>query len=164
MFICISGKCYIVHKNGRQERVIDAHKGAVMKTKWNHDGTSLLTSGEDGQLKIWSRSGMLRSTHAQAESPIYAAVWSPFSSGVLYSSGKIMTIQPFGSNSKVTKHSHHSIQLGLVIYFCLFTDYSVDSSRQCRAVCGLVPGLKSNRQRWRRLPLQNLGFSRSAAV
>ena len=72
-----------------------------MKTKWNHDGTSLMTSGEDGQLKIWSRSGMLRSTHAQTESPIYAAVWSPFSSGVLYSSGKTLTIQPFGSNSKV---------------------------------------------------------------
>lgn len=90
-----------MHKSGRTERVIDAHKGAVMNTKWNHDGTSLLTSGEDGQLKIWSRSGMLRSTHTQTDSPIYSAVWSPFSTGVLYSSGKVMTIQSFSANSKV---------------------------------------------------------------
>lgn len=72
-----------------------------MNAKWNHDGTSLLTSGEDGQLKIWSRSGMLRSTHTQADSPIYSAVWSPFSTGVLYSSGKVMTIQSFATHSKV---------------------------------------------------------------
>jgi intraflagellar transport protein 80 len=65
------------------------------------NSTSLLTSGEDGQLKIWSRSGMLRSTHTQADSPIYSAVWSPFSTGVLYSSGKVMTIQSFATHSKV---------------------------------------------------------------
>ena len=94
-----------MHKSGRTERVIDAHKGAVMNCKWNHDGTSLLTSGEDGQLKIWSRSGMLRSTHTQAESQIYSAVWSPFSTGVLYSSGKIMTIQSFSANSKVSDNN-----------------------------------------------------------
>ena len=90
-----------MHKSGRAERIIEAHKGAVLKSRWNHDGTSLLTCGEDGLLKIWSRSGMLRSTHAQADSPVYAAAWSPFSTGVLYSAGKIMTIQPFAANSKV---------------------------------------------------------------
>lgn len=92
-----------MHKSGRTERVIDAHKGAVMSAKWNGDGTSLLTCGEDGALKIWSRSGMLRSTHAQADSPIYSAVWSPFSTGVLYSSGKVLTVQPFAANSKVDR-------------------------------------------------------------
>lgn len=102
-----------MHKTGRTERVIDAHKGAVMNAKWNHDGTSLLTSGEDGQLKIWSRSGMLRSTHTQRDSPIYSAVWSPFSTGVLYSSGKTITIQYFAANSKVRKIfiEHHKKML-----------------------------------------------------
>ena len=96
------GKCFIIHKSGRTERVIDAHKGAVLNVKWNHDGTGLLTSGEDGLLKIWSRSGMLRSTHAQTDSPIYSAVWSPFSSSILYSYGKVLTVQPFTStNDKV---------------------------------------------------------------
>ena len=90
-----------------------------MKTKWNHDGTSLMTSGEDGQLKIWSRSGMLRNTHAQTEAPIYAAVWSPFSSGVLYSSGKTLTIQPFGSNTKVFQPSL-TVYFLLLLFNCLF--------------------------------------------
>ena len=31
----------------------------------NISGNSLVTAGEDGQVKIWSRSGMLRSTLAQ---------------------------------------------------------------------------------------------------
>ena len=101
--VCLLGKCFIVHKSGRTERVIDAHKGAVLKVKWNHDGTGLLTSGEDGSLKIWSRSGMLRSTLTQTDSPIYSAAWSPFSQNILYCHGKIMTIQPFTStNNKVT--------------------------------------------------------------
>ena len=121
-----------MHKSGRTERIIDALKGAVMNAKWNHDGTSLLTSGEDGQLKIWSRSGMLRSTHTQADSPIYSAVWSPFSTGVLYSSGKVMTIQSFATHSKVCEKKIYISQefLFLKIYKinCIYsTDSAVES-------------------------------------
>lgn len=39
--------------------------GAVTALKWSYDGTSLLTAGEDGVLKVWSRNGMLRSTLLQ---------------------------------------------------------------------------------------------------
>ena len=41
-----------------------------------------LTGGEDGAVKIWSRSGMLRSTLVQSASPVYALAWSPDSSQV----------------------------------------------------------------------------------
>jgi intraflagellar transport protein 80 len=99
----MTGRCLIVHKSGRTERTIDAHKGSVLATRWNHDGTSLLTCGEDGSLKVWSRSGMLRSTHVQSESPIYAAAWSPFSTSILYTNGKNVAIQPFSAGSKVTR-------------------------------------------------------------
>lgn len=123
-----------MHKSGRTERIIDAHKGAVMNAKWNHDGTSLLTSGEDGQLKIWSRSGMLRSTHTQADSPIYSAVWSPFSTGVLYSSGKVMTIQSFATHSKVCEKKIYISQEFLFLkryqINCIYlTDSAVESPR-----------------------------------
>ena len=38
----------------------------ISKHKYsNISGNSLVTAGEDGQVKIWSRSGMLRSTLAQ---------------------------------------------------------------------------------------------------
>ena len=59
------GKFYIISKNGKIEKTGDAHKGACISIRWSYDGTMLLTSGEDGQVKLWSKSGMLRSTLAQ---------------------------------------------------------------------------------------------------
>ena len=47
------------------EKSVDAHRGAVLAGRWSYDGTAMATAGEDGQVKIWSRSGMLRSTLAQ---------------------------------------------------------------------------------------------------
>lgn len=59
------GKFYMISRSGRIEKVVDAHKGATLTAKWSHDGSSLLTTGEDGAVKIWSRAGMLRSTLSQ---------------------------------------------------------------------------------------------------
>ena len=36
-----------------------------------------MTGGEDGAVKIWSKSGMLRSTLATNNSPVYCVSWSP---------------------------------------------------------------------------------------
>ena len=47
-------------------------------------GTALVTAGEDGLVKVWSRSGMLRSTLATQATPIYTAVWSPDSDQVRF--------------------------------------------------------------------------------
>ena len=52
-------------KNGKFERNVEAHKGACICCKWSSDGTMLATGGEDGQIKLWSKSGNLRSTLAQ---------------------------------------------------------------------------------------------------
>uniref|UniRef100_A0AAR2IHX4 Intraflagellar transport 80 homolog (Chlamydomonas) n=1 Tax=Pygocentrus nattereri TaxID=42514 RepID=A0AAR2IHX4_PYGNA len=59
------GKFHLVSKMGRIEKSVEAHRGAVLAGRWNYDGTALITAGEDGQIKIWSKSGMLRSTLAQ---------------------------------------------------------------------------------------------------
>ena len=61
----LPGKFHIVGKTGRVEKSVEAHKGAVLAGRWSYDGSALLTAGEDGQVKIWSRSGMLRSTLTQ---------------------------------------------------------------------------------------------------
>lgn len=29
--------------------------GAVVSVAWSHDGSTLLSAGEDGEVKIWSR-------------------------------------------------------------------------------------------------------------
>ncbi|OXB63121.1 hypothetical protein ASZ78_000353 [Callipepla squamata] len=59
------GKFHLISKAGRVEKSVEAHSGAVLAGRWNSEGTALATVGEDGQVKIWSKSGMLRSTLAQ---------------------------------------------------------------------------------------------------
>ncbi|XP_072760097.1 intraflagellar transport protein 80 homolog [Anoplolepis gracilipes] len=106
------GKYHLVNKNGRIEKSVDAHKGATTVGKWSNDGSALLTAGEDGLIKIWSRSGMLRSTLIKANLPILTSGWSPDCSAILYSQGVNLIVQSFNSNSKSQKwHAHDSLVL-----------------------------------------------------
>ncbi|CAJ0958329.1 unnamed protein product, partial [Mesorhabditis belari] len=80
------GKLHLITRNGKIEKTVDAHRGAALSAKWSHDGTGLITCGEDGAVKMWSRQAMLRSVLAQFASPIYSAVWDGSASRVLYAS------------------------------------------------------------------------------
>lgn len=37
------GRFHIMNRNGRIERSVDAHKGAILVGRWSHDGAGLLT-------------------------------------------------------------------------------------------------------------------------
>lgn len=74
---CADGSFRLISETGREEKKVEAHRGAVIALKWSFDGSALATAGEDGSVKVWSRSGMLRSTLAQMPHAIYAVVWSP---------------------------------------------------------------------------------------
>jgi len=63
----------------------------------------LVIAGEDGLVRIWSRSGMLRSTLVKAGFPILTSNWSPDGSMILYSQGGNLLLQSFNSNSKPYK-------------------------------------------------------------
>ncbi len=39
-------------------KVPEAHEGAVISIKWSYDGAALATAGEDGLIKLWSKSGV----------------------------------------------------------------------------------------------------------
>ena len=65
-------------------------RGAALTGRWSHDGAGIVTGGEDGAVKIWSRSGMLRSTLAHNTMPVYALAWSPDSSQVKFKQYKIV--------------------------------------------------------------------------
>ncbi|PKU37154.1 hypothetical protein llap_12543 [Limosa lapponica baueri] len=95
------GKFHLISKLGRVEKSVEAHCGAVLAGRWNYEGTALVTVGEDGQVKIWSKSGMLRSTLAQQGTPVYSVAWGPDSEKVLYTSGKQLIIKPLQPNAKV---------------------------------------------------------------
>jgi len=62
-----------------------------------------IAAGEDGFVKIYSRSGMLRSTLVKASLPVLTSCWSPDCSMILYSQGGNLLLQPFNSNSKPHK-------------------------------------------------------------
>jgi len=106
------GKFYFISKNGRIEKSIDAHQGAVLSGKWSYDGNALVTAGEDGQVKIWSRSGMLRSTLVSLAVPVYSIAWSPNSDAILYTSGKQLTIKPLQPSAKQQQWKAHD---GLIL-------------------------------------------------
>lgn len=55
------GSVRFISKAGREEKKFAACTGAAISLRWNHDATALVTAGEDGTVKVWSRSGMLRS-------------------------------------------------------------------------------------------------------
>nr|XP_029529971.1 intraflagellar transport protein 80 homolog [Oncorhynchus nerka] len=101
------GKFHLASKMGRIEKSVEAHKGAVLAGRWNYDGTALITAGEDGQIKIWSKSGMLRSTLAQQGSPVYSVAWGPDSDRILYTSGRLLIIKPLQPSAKLLQWKAH---------------------------------------------------------
>ncbi|CAL8333089.1 unnamed protein product [Boreogadus saida] len=105
-------KFHLASKSGRIEKSVEAHKGAVLAGRWNYDGTALITAGEDGQIKIWSKSGMLRSTLAQQGSPVYSVAWGPDSDRILYTSGRQLVIKPLQPSAKVIQWKAHE---GLIL-------------------------------------------------
>lgn len=101
------GKIRFVSKAGRTEKTFDAHRGAVIDLRWSSDGASLLSGGEDGCVKVWSRSGMLRSSLVQSSLPVYACAWNGNCDQVLYTNGKQLVIKPLQPGAKVEQWKAH---------------------------------------------------------
>jgi len=94
----------------REEKKVTAHTGAVISVKWSHDGSALISAGEDGQLKVWSRSGNLRSSLASSAAgcAIYCFVWGPDNDSVLWAEGKALHIKSYqGNGRKATSWAAH---------------------------------------------------------
>lgn len=106
LLICSNdGRYIMLNRSARAERIVNAHVGSINTGRWSPDGTGLLTAGEDGILKIWSKLGMLRSTIIQNETPIREACWSPNSISIAYCTGPFIAIKPLAANSKLIKVS-----------------------------------------------------------
>merc|ERR1712070_6114 len=104
---CTDGTFKFITKAGRMERSVDAHQGAVVCVKWNFDGTAIATCGEDGGVKVWSRSGQIRSPLAQNGSCVHALSWSPEGEQLLYTCSKQIVIKPMQPSLKQMQWNAH---------------------------------------------------------
>ncbi|KAJ3051223.1 Intraflagellar transport protein 80 [Rhizophlyctis rosea] len=101
------GRFYLCTKGGRLEKSVEAHKGALLSLRWNYEGSAIVTAGEDGQIKIWSRSGMLRSVLAQTGYPTYSVAWSPANDQVLFTNGRNLIIKYLQPSNKPNQWKAH---------------------------------------------------------
>ena len=84
-------------------------------------GNAIVTAGEDGCVRVWSRTGMLRSQLAALAAPVYALAWGSDGDRVAFSSGKDVVIKPLQvgwergeergalHTSYITRHTSRSI-------------------------------------------------------
>jgi len=91
---CSDGSLRILNGvTGKEEKRVEAYKaGAAICVQWNLDGSAIVTGGEDGAVKLWSRVGMLRNTIATTRYPVYCVCWGR-GDEVLFSSGQAITIE-----------------------------------------------------------------------
>ena len=104
---CADGTFRFISRSGREEKKINAHEGAVIAVDWSHDGAALLTGGEDGIVKIWSRSGNMRSVLVSTEQPIYCCCWGPDDDQVVIACGKSLMIKTVQANRKNLQWNAH---------------------------------------------------------
>lgn len=128
---CADGTFRIMSETGREEKKVDAHRGALIALKWSFDGSAIATAGEDGCVKVWSRSGMLRSTLTQMPNAVYSVVWSPDCEQLLFAAGKKIVLKSIQAGQKsVEWKAHEGIVLQLDWSFVNNTILS--SGEDCR--------------------------------
>jgi intraflagellar transport protein 80 len=76
------------------KKKIAAHEGSVACVQWSPDGSSLVSSGEDGHVKIWSQTGHLRSTLARFDRTVNCVAWNTESCSVVSAHGAVLNILP----------------------------------------------------------------------
>ena len=105
--------------------------GLLLTSSSLHAGTALLTSGEDAQVKTWSKAGMLRSTLASTENPAYAAAWGPDSNAVVLCSSGDISVVPLQSGLKKLSWQGHDSTI-LRLDWSIVNDLIVSGGEDCR--------------------------------
>eukprot|EP00742_Colponemidia_sp_Colp-10_P003383 GILJ01003603.1.p1 GENE.GILJ01003603.1~~GILJ01003603.1.p1 ORF type:complete len:791 (-),score=83.24 GILJ01003603.1:145-2424(-) len=104
---CTDGTFRLISGTGRVEKTVEAHKGAVVSMRWNHEGSALASAGEDGQVKVWSRSGMLRSSIVTLPRAVYCVVWSPDADALLLASENNIILKSLQAGPKQMQWKAH---------------------------------------------------------
>ena len=109
----------------RAEKRWSAHQGATIQCVASPNGTEILSCGEDGTVKIWSRNGLLRSTLASLGKAAYCVDWSPDGAKVVFSSQSKVQTKAIAPNSRgEIWTAHHPVVTGLARYSEIFLKFS----------------------------------------
>ncbi|XP_041125869.1 intraflagellar transport protein 80 homolog [Polyodon spathula] len=114
-----------------EAREVEVAKERLKFWDWglDYDRTALVTAGVDGQVKIWTKSGMLRSTLAQQGKSVYRG---PDSDEILYTPRKQLNIKPLQHSTKVLQvkcYGHMHWRSQTLEVFCLVCGWN--SSSRC---------------------------------
>lgn len=96
---------FVSAQTQRVDKVVEAHTGAITALAWNPDGSTMVTAGEDGQIKVWSQAGIQRTVLTSVGRCIYCLVWGADNSDfggecVLYSYGTDLVVKPLNPSIK----------------------------------------------------------------
>lgn len=128
---CSDGSFRIVSETGREEKKVDAHRGAVISLRWSFDGSAIATAGEDGCVKVWSRSGMLRSTLTQMPHAIYSVVWSPDCEHLLFATNRKIMLKSIQAGSKSIEWKAHE-GIVLMVDWSFVNNTILSGGEDCR--------------------------------
>lgn len=126
---CVDGTIRLMTTSGREEKKIAAHHGAAIRVAWNGEGSALYSAGEDGELKIWSKSGHLRSTPIRHSFPIYGFALN--GDEVCYACERKVTIASVGDRKEPTSWVAHEATV-LAIDWNALTNLVVSGGEDCR--------------------------------
>lgn len=116
---CANGTfCFLNAASGRVERSVEAHDGSITGLVYSADGSSIVSSGEDGCVKVWSQTGIPRTTLVSAGKCVYALCWGSETTElggdcVLYCVGGDVIIKPL--NPTVRKQLKWKAHKGVVL-------------------------------------------------
>eukprot|EP00939_MAST-03C_sp_MAST-3C-sp1_P001027 g1027.t1 len=103
-----NGKFAVVSKSGKIEKFSNvAHHGVIGCIRWNHEGNAIATGGEDGSVRIFSSSAIMRATITRSDMPVYGVAWSPSNDRILYTQGKSLAIRSIKVDSKKMQWKAH---------------------------------------------------------
>ncbi|KAL0209524.1 hypothetical protein RCL1_008362 [Eukaryota sp. TZLM3-RCL] len=111
----------------KELRLKNVHQGAVTAICSSPDGLSFLSGGEDGQVRLWSKSGDGRSVVLSLPSPVTSLSFCKYENGVFAAaSGSFITIKSISSSRTsriaVTKNNaqlEFSFQSSLTYLSCI---------------------------------------------
>ena len=128
---CADGSLRLYTASGREEKKVAAHHGAALKVLWNNEGSALYSAGEDGEIKVWSKSGNLRSTLVKLGHPIYSFTTGPGGDQVAFVCDKKIHIEPVGERKNSTSWVAHD-QVVLCIDWNLVNSLIVSGAEDCK--------------------------------